>query len=309
MFIALEGCDGAGKTSFAVKLRTALEERGYVVDSLHRGVPERPVLDEYQLDVENYRPGQNRAVIADRWHFGDLVYGELYRGESYLGVAGFRFVELFLRSRGAVTVLVENDPDVLRRRLLARGEDYLRLEHVDHVLERYRTVFDSSATGVVRTSDPDVGEIFKHAEFWSTQAEDLAPFAGYVGTRTPRVLLAGDRRGNASTPSQTAFRPTTKGNSAEFLLNSLPNSLWREIGMVNANEEPDLVGLLDVLAQPPVIALGKEASKRLTELNIEHAGLPHPQYMRRFHAGESVNYGQKIVATIGRDIKEFSWPR
>jgi thymidylate kinase len=308
VFVAFEGIDGGGKSTFARDLSSTLEKQGFAVTNLHRGVPERPVLDEYQFDVENYRPGRNQAIIADRWHWGDLVYGELYRGESYLGTGGFRFVELFLRSRGAITVLVENEPGIIRNRLLARGEDYLKLEHIDHVLEHYRTVFNSSATGVIRTNEPDVAEVLKHAEFWSTQAEDLAPFAGYVGGRTPRVLLVGDKRGNSATPSVTAFRPTVKGNSADFLLSALPGSLWRDVGLVNANEETDLEGLLDVLAQPPVIALGEEASKRLTQLDVEHAGLPHPQWMRRFKHAEQLNYGQKIVALIGKDVKEFSWP-
>ncbi len=78
--------------------------------------------------------------------------------------------------------------------------------------------------------------------------------------------------------------------------------------LVNAYEEDNLCGLLEVLAAPPVIALGKAASERLTELEIEHAGMPHPQYMRRFKNDQQLGYGQKLVGLIGKDVKEFSWP-
>lgn len=312
MLIALEGTDGVGKSTIAEKLRALLEERGYEVDLLHRGVPERPVLDEYQHDIEDYRPGGNRAIICDRWHLGDIVYGELYRGKSYLGGvagAGFRFVELFLRSRGGITILVDGEENELRRRLTERGEDYLQMEHIGHVLSHYREVFKETATGFLIATDPDPEAILKHAAFWGEVSKDLAPFPGYVGSRTPRVLLVGEKRGNAGTPSLCAFRPTSKGNSAEFLLESIPKSMWREVGLVNAYEEDDLPKLLEVLAQPPVVALGRKASERLTELGIEHAGLPHPQYMRRFHAGKGLYYGEALRNYIGTDRKEFSWPR
>jgi ribose 1,5-bisphosphokinase PhnN len=310
MFIALEGVDGSGKSTVAEKLRAALEERGYSVDMLHRGVPERNVLDEYQLDVEDYRPGANRAIVADRWHWGDIVYGELYRGRSYLQTAGFRFVELFLRSRGAITVLVENTEDVIKNRLLERGEDYLKLDDIGHVITRYREVMAESTTGFHTTDDPDVAEILRYAEFWSTSAQDLAPFPTYIGSRTPRVLLVGEKRSNPDSPSMSAFRPSpTMGGSGAFLLETLPDEVWRSAGICNALEEPDLPGLIETLAGPPVIALGREASKALDAHGIDHGAVPHPAYIKRFHNGEQLNYGQLITRIIRTGDKEYSWPR
>lgn len=314
MIILLEGVDGGGKSSLSEKLRAALEERGLVTEIIHRGVPERDVLDEYQHDIEDYRPGTGRAIIGDRWHFGDIVYGDLYRGFSYLGGtegAGFRFVELFLQSRGAITCLVDSDEFTVKGRLLVRGEDYLQLEHVDHVLREYRKVYRASATGglqgEVTGNNLDPANIIRHALFRSDLTADLAAFPSYVGARNPRVLLVGEKRGKAETPSLCAFRPTAKGNSASYLLEALPGSLWRDTGLVNAYEEENLPELLDVLAGPPVIALGRKASERLTKLGIEHAGLPHPQHMRRFHSAAKVDYGQKIFNVIGSTLKEFSW--
>lgn len=309
MFLIMEGVDGGGKSTLVEKLISLLDDRGLTVDSLHRGVPERPVLDEYQLDVEDYRPGQGRAILADRWHWGDLVYGELYRGESYLGEAGFRFVELFLRSRGAVTILIENDVSEIRRRLVERGEDYLQLDHIGRVIEHYQRVFRDSVTGAIVTREPDPEAVIKHGEFWANSTADLAPFPTYIGGRSPRVLLVGDKRGDPSTPSLTAFRPTTRGNSAQFLLEALPAKLWKEVGLCNANEETDLPALVEVLAQPPVIALGHEASKALRSCGIEHAAVPHPQKVRRFHHAQKIQYGWLIESVIGKTDKRFSWPR
>lgn len=313
MFIILEGCDGSGKSTLAQQLASELLHRGYTAQVLHRGVPERDVLEEYQLDVEDYRPDGGAAIIADRWHWGDIVYGELYRGSSYMGgkTGGtFRYIELFLRSRGAVTVLVENEEHEILRRLRNRGEDYLKEEHIGHVLSAYHEVFDASVTGVSITQSPDPEAILKHAEYWAHSSATLAPFPTYIGGRTPRVLLVGDKRSDPDGPSKTAFRPG-KGNngSGAFLLEALPAPLWGEVGICNANEEEDLPALLDVLAAPPVIALGHEASKALRLRGIEHAAVPHPAKVRRFHFSEKVNYGQLIQRTIGTTNKEFSWPR
>jgi thymidylate kinase len=314
LFIILEGIDGGGKSTVAEKLVAALEERGYEVDLLHRGVPERNVLEEYQLDVEDYRPGGRRAIVADRWHWGDIVYGELYRGSSYLGGpegGGFRYVELFLKSRGAVSVLVQNEPDEILRRLQERGEDYLQLKDIDHVLARYRQVASSSPTHVVTTDAPEVDWLMKYAEFWSTAAKDLAPFPTYIGSRTPRVLLVADRRSDPDGPSMTAMRPSpTMHGSGAYLLEALPRALWGEVGICNGNEEEDLHALLDVLAGPPVVALGHEASKALRKAGItEFAAVPHPAKVNRFHHDEKIGYGQLIKDIIGSDRKEYSWPR
>lgn len=313
MFVILEGCDGSGKSTVADQLVSELEYRGFITQALHRGVPERDVLEEYQLDVEWYRPNTDDAIVADRWHWGDIVYGELYRGASALGGpegGTFRYIELFLRSRGAVTVLVEQTEEEILRRLRARGEDYLKDEHIEHVLRRYREVAAASATGMLTTDDPDADAILKLAEFWHLTTADLAPFPTYIGGRTPRVLLVGDKRSDPNGPSKTAFRPG-KGNngSGAFLLEALPSTLWGEVGICNANEEEDLPALLDVLAAPPVIALGHEASKALRKQGIEHSAVPHPAKVRRFHFSEKVNYGQLVQHVIGSNSKEFSWPR
>lgn len=313
MFCILEGVDGGGKSTVANQLTSELESRGFLTQSLHRGVPERDVLEEYQLDVEWFRPNSDTAIVADRWHWGDIVYGELYRGSSYLrgqSGSGFRYLELFLKSRGAVTFLIENTADEIRRRLLERGEDYLQIDHVEHVLRRYREVYDASTTGQLISREPDVETMVRFADFYAVATADLAPFPTYIGGRTPRVLLVGDRRSDPDGPSMTAFRPSpTMNGSGSFLLEALPEKIWGEVGICNANEEEDLRALLDVLAGPPVVALGREASRTLESQGIPHAAVPHPQYIKRFHNAEQTNYGELIGSLTGRDTKEYSWPR
>jgi len=307
MLIILEGCDGGGKTTLAAALQERLEARGEKVTLLKRGVPTMDVLDEYTLDLEDYVPGTGHHVICDRWHWGERVYSEIYRDGSELGVAGFRFVELFLAARGGLVVLVDPGEGEILRRLNHRGDDYIDLKDVPQIIESYVDVRDSS---LVYSDAVTVDEILVDAEYREGQAGLLRWPTTYVGPAVPKVLLVGDGRLHPETSvSFSAFQPRQKAGCAEYLLESLPITVWRQFGVCNGNEEPDLGGLVETLTPSRVVALGRKASDRLLEIDVEHGGVPHPQYARRFHAAKKHLYGE-LVSWVG-DTGEarFSWPK
>lgn len=136
MLIIFEGCDGTGKTTLANKVAEELPLEATRL--LHRGVPTRSPIEEY-TDLEGPYD-QSHHVICDRWHWGELVYGPLYRDRSELGLAGLREVEDFLRPLGAIVVWLREDPQVIRRRLADRGESYLQDRHIETVLDAYGRV-------------------------------------------------------------------------------------------------------------------------------------------------------------------------
>jgi thymidylate kinase len=137
MLIVLEGCDGVGKTYLAERLRTEIEARGPgYVDVLHRGVPTRPLSEEY--DLSWYRPGEKEHYVLDRWHLGEWVYGRLYRGRSELGIRGLARIDRQLRSMGALRIILDEDFIEIAERLADKGEDYLQPQHQTHVLSEYK---------------------------------------------------------------------------------------------------------------------------------------------------------------------------
>src|SRR4051812_24466763 len=119
MFVILEGVDGSGKTTLAEAVAKELQNRypDAQHELFHRGPPERHPLDEYAFDIEDYRPGAGVHVVADRWHYGELIYGPIYRGKSELGTSGFRWLELFLKARGVAVWHVTQSLDTLHQRL------------------------------------------------------------------------------------------------------------------------------------------------------------------------------------------------
>lgn len=315
MFIGLEGVDGAGKTTLAEKLADEIERQrpDDKVEIIHRSQLTRPPMAEYEHDIEDYRPGSDRHVIADRWHWGELVYGPLYRDKSALTVPMFRHIELFCLSRGIRFWHVTHKIQVIEDRLRSRGEDYLQSHHVEHVWDQFYKVADMAActAGICMPPGDDdndfVSEIVRNAEFYAEDAQNLNQFPSYVGRRTPAILLVGEKRGGKPPyPTETAFLPVG-ANSGAFLLDSLPDPTWKRMGICNALEE-NIPALYEILGGPMVVALGRAASDRLLELDIEHAAVPHPQYVRRFHSKRKAEYGELIgrVAETG-DVK-LSWP-
>jgi hypothetical protein len=313
-FIALEGPDGAGKSTLA---RAVMEELytqfpGDEVYYLHASQLKRDPFDEYALSMENYRPGAGIHWVLDRWHWGETIYGPLYREKSALTVAGFRWVELFLAARGATVWHVTASLETIQDRLETRGEDYLQPGDVFHVWEGFSTVAEKSLTfgGTAETDKHDPHKlakaIVKEAEYKESQATPIFRHE-YIGRSLPNFLLVGDKQGNGD-PGVTKAPFMPRGTSSgTFLLESLPEMWWHQVGIVNANET-DLPKLMEDLLDPPVIALGRNASDALLDHDIEHAAVPHPSFVRRFHNSKQQDYGVLIrnVSTTG--AVKLSWP-
>ena len=316
MLIIVEGTDGTGKTTLIGELRELLEERGDEVETLHRGPPQRHPLLEYEDALHGYVPGAGAHVLCDRWHLGELVYAPLYRGGSELGDrlgAGRRHVELFLQSRGALLVHLTADEDEVHRRLDARGEDYLKREHVGHTLRAFDDAARTALTWRVDLHSPyhlvSVPSLATAAHEAEEQVTPLAPFWGYVGHPRPDVLLVGDRVNvGGEWPGRRAFLPfmPLNGACAGWLLEALHPWTLR-VGLVNAHEE-DVEALWAALHQPRVVALGRAAQRVLGRGLVPHGAVPHPQYARRFHHRRQTDYAAAIMhAAQTREDVIASW--
>lgn len=310
MIIAVEGCDGVGKTTFVNSLKSFLDNQdsGRAVRVIHAGVPTKPPLEEYELDpsVRHYDPN-GEHLILDRWHWGELVYGELYRGETKLGLQGLAHVDKYLDSKGAVMIHLDLDEEEVLRRLGERGEDYLKSEHVGWVLNKFREVFDLSVmTEKHRVINPGAMDMVSAAVLGTLResyASELAEFPTYVGPRYPEYLLLGEKRNDPSWPS--AFVPQ-RATSGYFLLGAVSRGVLKGSGVANACEE-DLQALVSALRAPRTVTLGKEAAKAADAAGIDHRNLPHPQYIRRFHNKRQGEYGEMISrALYGQEIS--GWP-
>jgi hypothetical protein len=322
MFVIIEGPDAAGKSSMLDALKRAITKipGALPINSFHKGRPleesRRWALNEYVISIDDLATS-GATIVADRWHWGEVTYAPLKRphtnldGYGLLGVAGWRWVELFLMSRGATTWVMTQPLDVLEVRLRRRGDDFVEVDELAAIVERYDFGVSVAPSVVERLQPGDSGlsalrgmanaVVDRAMQVQKKTAPLRRDFPEYIGSTRPIALLLGDRRNITSEYGEETRLPfmPVNGNSGDFLLSALPDSFWPRAGIVNANDVKDpvrLYELWDTLGRPPVIALGREAERvaKLTEFTNLVGTVAHPQYMRRFHFDEKMHYGRTI---------------
>jgi hypothetical protein len=334
MMIILEGGDMVGKTTLVAALQAKLtrhrdSEHGagpYYHGGLvmgHYGPPEKDPIHEYTSDIEWYRPGTKIGMLWDRFHLGGPIYGPIYRptsdreGYGEMGRAGYRWIELFLASRGAVTFLVRQDEDVIRRRFELLGDDSYtgKIDSVLQVNAAYDEFFEGRDCPITYQGniegdfiDPlkrkdwvnDITDMIIHtAAHHAEMAKSLMLFPTYVGPRDPIAVLVTPP--SVETP-HAACRGTLmpyRASAGEWLLDSLPDDLWKQIGMVSATD--DLYQLHHVLGYPNVIALGNASGKALDAINMDHSVVPDLRRTMRFRRDDQMAYGALITLAAQDD--------
>jgi hypothetical protein len=322
MLCTLEATDGGGKSTLARRLasdhlnvlfgdgKTGEESCG--VTLLHKGKPPEGLcpFTEYEtaLQEEPLR-GQifstTHLVVMDRWAAGEIIYGNLYRGDSRLTEEGMAHVELALSAVGAVKVLCQpqSHVEVERRVEKLGGDGYLKsgdLKHVHHQYEvlgkayEWRRVPDLHVAYQSLIVNGDARQLAAKAKTVAALSQGT-----YLGSLHPQVLLCGDKRGDGplGRPDlRLPFTPTVKGSSSEYLLRALELAgLTNAVGVVNTNDQVvKLASLWEELGRPSLVALGAAADASLRLLGLRGARVPHPQYERRFKAGRHEEYARLI---------------
>ena len=302
MLIIVEGCDGVGKSTFVRSLVDTISEP---VDVLHRGVPKRHPLQEYERDIEVYRSGEGRHIICDRWHWGELIYGPMFRGESKLGLAGWYHIELFLKARGALTVHLTHDADTALGRVMARGDDYVPADKrtISRLLQEYAGRSFSTLTETRTVTDPGDTEVLSavlQAQLLEEETTRLSKYKSLIGAPTPSYLILGEKKGSLHLGDHDAAFVPYSSTSGRFLLEALPREILEDCAIANALEE-DVAKLWSDLERPAVIALGYKARRACQEAAIPHTYEYHPQYVRRFAHSKQAAYGQMIASKLRRE--------
>ena len=333
MFIVIEGTDASGKTSLIEAVYQEMQQRlpGAQIKTFHKGKPEeltrRWVLNDYVNSIEHIN-WFRAAGLSDRWHWGEITYAPKYRpatnndGYGLLGKAGWRWTELFLRSRGVAQFWLYQPLEVIEARLSTRGDEFVEVQDLREILAQYEIANKVSMNERVQPEPDSISEIpalaryiVDRAELIADDAAHLEMFPYYIGGPRPKVLLVGDKH-NATKrygkETDLAFMPVD-GNSAEYLLEALPEDLWRDVGIININDgdnKQSFNALWTMLGFPKIIVLGRLAEKTLSSIPVDehyYSVLPHPQFVRRFANKRQEEYGEAIARLATTDTKEDKW--
>ncbi len=308
MLVIIEGPDGSGKSTLARDLVKLIEQRDprHLVELQHAGPPTRHPLNEYLRPLTSYRPGEERHIILDRWHVGERVYPQVRGRPTQLDDQSWWSIDRYLRRLGAVVVQCVPPPLENELTLKARGE----CEHLAELPAVEKLFADAYAAChlppyTYAWRDGDLEAIVENATFHEREVAGLKSFVTYLGAPRPTVLLLGDVRHNMSksgpvdNPWDPAFLPF-RATSGHYLIGALDDAdlAWSGVGLANACDVDDPVALWHVLGQPPVVALGRRAERRLRGTPVPFRTVSHPQYMRRFHHRQRAEYGALIKQAI-----------
>jgi thymidylate kinase len=328
MFIAIEGCDGSGKSTLINALEEELlaEQPDLQIIKHHKGRPpeetRRCLLKEYAINLDR-DDIFSQIHLADRWLWGERSYAPIKRphtntdGYGLLGKTGWRWVELFMQSRGMAQFLLHQPLDVIIERVGKRGDDFVNLDELATIHQEYsRTaamesiLADILSPGAMDRRDyPAYARvILDTAAGIANRARFLGAYPEYIGVTRPSVLIVGDRRNITEQYGEESilpFMPISTG-SGEFLMRSIPDSLWATVGIINGNEvKPErLRALHSELGAPPVAVLGRLAEKAIISAGVPPelcTILPHPQYVRRFRYSDCHEYGVAIQKVSMRE--------
>lgn len=173
MLIAVEGIDGAGKTTISNYIAKVLRERGYdvvvlkepsdseygrVIKSSNRRLdPERElelfILDRIEDVRRNILPAlkSGKVVIMDRYYYSNIAY------QSAVGLDGneIKRRNKEIAPQPDLTILLDVDPETALKRIVSRGKltPFEKLEYLRKVREKFLEYADDS-TVIVDASKP-----------------------------------------------------------------------------------------------------------------------------------------------------------
>ena len=270
MFIVIEGSDGSGKSSLADEVARQLADKysRFRINRFHKGRPEEEtrhwVLNDWVMSIEKVN-WFSAIAVADRWHWGEATYAPLKRPHTckdpygLLGVAGWRWTEWFMASRGIAQFWLYQPLDVIKSRVAVRGDDFVKLDELERIVDLYEQTSQevlSLASKLTPRADSTASidllaqHVIYRAEEVHDEAKKLSEFGQYIGSPNPKILLIGDW------PASESILPCYPAEESpeEALITSLPDSIWRNVGIVNKNDfsADKLSRLVKVLGNPEI---------------------------------------------------------
>lgn len=318
--LLVEGPDLAGKSTLCDNIARQLELTGVrsrPITRLHAGPPPPGVtaLDEYlkplaqiaredeamkAVGLDQFR----RNVIIDRWHVGDRVYAPLLDREPRVDDALLFYTELVLRRLGIVPIYMNPGVGALNYRFHQRGDKLFTWQQIEESSRIWEQVIDTHSLSQWARLRHEAHE--QHVLPKMMQISDR--FEGpngyrlpidYIGDTRPSLLLLGDKPHNddARWPWPLVPAPSTSGHYLFKHLAMSEQITPLEIGVLNActRDWRQLHHVWDLLGQPKVVALGRNAQRAANAAQIPSDHVQHPQYVRRFKHRDGLAYVKQIL--------------
>ncbi|MFE2037297.1 hypothetical protein ACFXBB_29410 [Streptomyces scopuliridis] len=136
--LVIEGCDGVGKSTLAVRLA---DRFGFTVVHSPRTPDHLDLASRYRLVLDE--PGR---LLLDRCFLSEMVYGPLYRGRSRLSWGQALDLAEAVVNRDGLFLHLTASPTVIRQRLEQRDGEAADLDEISALVTAYKRIFETLAT-------------------------------------------------------------------------------------------------------------------------------------------------------------------
>lgn len=155
--ILLEGVDKCGKTTIANRL---IKDYGF--NYIKCSQPKGDAFLEYFTILDSI--DKNKNYVIDRFHWGESVYGPIYRGVSTMDQDKQWQIEFKVKNLGGILIYASNTKEFIAEKFKEDKEEFTKEEHIDKLLKNYE---DCSRRSILKIFPHIIGkeEIFDNEEF------------------------------------------------------------------------------------------------------------------------------------------------
>lgn len=277
--IILEGENKTGKSTLAKYLK---EKFGFKVVKCSQ-----PKGDPYVEYVRKLKAA-NGLTVFDRFLYGELVYGPLYRDKSQLTPEQVRNLELLAMAKNTIVVHCTDEVKNILKRFKQDKEDFATTDKVEATVEAFNNVILKSKlpklVHVMKTR-LDLTKKKKIDAVVKLKNENVKRYTQVIGnTVNPKLILVGDDRNLKAAPQYNHVAlPFDFGPASEFLYVSIEKARldWYDLAITNSTSG-DLRKFIRANPTAKVVALGENAKKKLEGIGVQPYYLHHPMYYKRF---------------------------
>lgn len=155
--IIIEGIDKTGKSTLAKYL-----SKKFNLPIKKFSAPDGNPYNDYLDFIKN----ETKPHIIDRFYLGELVYGPVKRGKSWLTPENVKTLELECFRQETFNILTDADIQITGQRFIQEKENFLQQADIEPIMRLYReTSFYSRLIWTPYRIDGDYG-LEKMAEFY-----------------------------------------------------------------------------------------------------------------------------------------------
>jgi len=278
--VIIEGCDATGKSTLAQRY----VNEGY--EYFHFSTPEEgeDTYRTYMTFLSNIDP--DKKYVLDRFHLGEMVYGEVYRKGPGLSKEQFRNINLKISKFNHLLIVATHYPDVIKRHFETRGEDYTKNEDVERIVTLFGEQLFNSPLNTI-CYNYALNPTFKTK---AIKTSDLALLEG-AGSFEAKYMFVGDIA-NPQGLYADLHQAFDFGKSSIYLFKDIIKKLKIPLGEVyitnaykkTGDNKETIIEELKLVEPDYLIVMGNRANELMK--GIPYYGnkifIPHPSYLQRF---------------------------